>query len=368
MDRNRATKFAVIIITLSIFIGSYYIVQSDYLPQNYKLEEVNSSTQEGSTITKDYKRVEGNISTKDWSTITMDGINFTMGIHASRIRSYGDIIVVDLLLQNNSPQTIRYEYSGCWLFGFEIQVVTPSGEVKRALPSSNGHVITYTCRSGVFTEEIPPGGHETRQGLFTMESIQCYNIEQGFSSSCRLEAIFNPLPPLKPIVISIHTPLDENQNLSKTIAPTFIDKEYRSFELFGYKLWRNTSTNSQLAFIIENNGNAVMNISIITIEQSQILFSDWFYLDITSISNMSKETILHYDVTGEYNDLSFVSINGNNSMTTATGPLVIDVGEIFVVYVSIPENIENLDIGSTPYIMIGNSDYISVVTIEIEEP
>ncbi|MFQ6135244.1 MAG: hypothetical protein ACE5KU_05460, partial [Nitrososphaerales archaeon] len=95
--------------------------------------------------------------------------------------------------------------------------------------------------------------------------------------------------------------------------------EEEAISVTGAKLWGNTTSNSQGAFIVKNTGGKELAIQTIKVRGIESAFSDWYYLD-TAGTNITSQSTLNYDTNGGTNDLNYITINGGNrTMTQATG-------------------------------------------------
>jgi len=127
------------------------------------------------------------------------------------------IVIVSLNIVNNTTAVIRWEYyngdcnfryplflySG---YDFEIEIVSPN-ERYSARDLKDGHIVTnkidIICSTGPFTYAIPLGSGRIIEAGFSMGDVPCLANGQGFTPSCRLEASFNPPPPMKQIKVHI---------------------------------------------------------------------------------------------------------------------------------------------------------------------
>ncbi len=141
--------------------------------------------------------------------------------------------------------------------------------------------------------------------------------------------------------------------------------EEEAISVTSAKLWGNTSSNSQGAFIVKNTGAKELAIQIIKVRGIESIFSEWYIFD-TAGSNVTSQSKLSYD-TG--NNLSYVTIEGSNrTMTQATGPISLKPGETSVVYVATPGSLDSTDAGTSVTVEITAKQATQVLRITVSTP
>ncbi len=145
--------------------------------------------------------------------------------------------------------------------------------------------------------------------------------------------------------------------------------EEEAISVTSVKLWGNTSTNSQGAFIVKNTGSKELAIQTIKVRGIGSVFSDWYYFDTATNTTITSQTVLTYDTNGGTNDLTNITMAGDtHTFTQAIGPLSLKPGETLVVYVSAPGSLDNTDAGSSATMSITAKQATQVLRITVSSP
>ncbi len=133
-------------------------------------------------------------------------------------------------------------------------------------------------------------------------------------------------------------------------------------------LWGNTSTNSQLGFIVKNSGSTELAIATVKVRGIESPFTAWYTFDTADNTSITSQTVLSYQG-GASPDLTNITMAGSFfNFTLSTGPLGIKPGETFVVYVLAPGSVDSTDAGSSATVIISALQATQVIRITISTP